>query len=285
MANLSKFSYQGSEITFQLGNGDVMVNATEMAKAFGKRVPEWTRLQSTKDFIDELWTIRNGGNPAVQKMHYDIYQTNDQGLNHILKQFDKDLHLIVTTSGGQIQGTWMHEDVALEFARWLSPSFAIWCNDHIKQMLRTGQTSVGSLSEDQRILQAMQILQQRVETTTKQLDLANDTIKHQAPKVEYYNEVLDSTGLISTTIIAKDLGMSAEALNKKLNQMGIIFRQNGTWVPYSRFQDKGFCKSKTFPYTDQDGRQKTSIHFYWTEAGRQYIFKVLRPILVTSEKL
>lgn len=25
-------------------------------------------------------------------------------------------------------GTWMHEDVALEFARWLSLAFAIWCN-------------------------------------------------------------------------------------------------------------------------------------------------------------
>ncbi len=52
-------------------------------------------------------------------------------------------------------GTWMHEDVALEFARWLSPAFAIWCNDHIKQMLTTGHTSMGSLNEDQEILRAM----------------------------------------------------------------------------------------------------------------------------------
>jgi hypothetical protein len=29
----------------------------------------------------------------------------------------------------------MHEDVALEFARWLSPAFAIWCNDRIKEIL------------------------------------------------------------------------------------------------------------------------------------------------------
>lgn len=61
-------------------------------------------------------------------MHYDIGQVDDKGLNHILKSFDRDLHLIVTTNGGQIQGTWMHEDVALEFARWLNPAFAIWCH-------------------------------------------------------------------------------------------------------------------------------------------------------------
>jgi phage antirepressor YoqD-like protein len=244
MSNLSKFSYQGSEITFQLSNGQVMANATEMARPFNKVPGKWLELPSTKEFLKALYTIRFS---------------------------DSLIHTVEGRNGG----TWMHEDVALEFARWLSPSFAIWCNDHIKQMLLTGFTSLGSISEDQRILQAMQILQQRVETTTKQLELANTTIKHQAPKVEYYDEVLDSTGLISTTIIAKDLGMSAETLNKKLNQLGIIFKQNGTWVPYSRYQDKGFCKSKTFPYTDQDGKQKTSIHFYWTEAGRQYIFKVM----------
>lgn len=29
----------------------------------------------------------------------------------------------------------MHEDVALEFARWLDPIFAIWCNDRIKELI------------------------------------------------------------------------------------------------------------------------------------------------------
>ena len=36
----------------------------------------------------------------------------------------------------------MHEDVALEFARWLSPAFAIWCNDRIKELLLNGQTNL-----------------------------------------------------------------------------------------------------------------------------------------------
>lgn len=36
----------------------------------------------------------------------------------------------------------MHEDVALEFSRWLSPSFAIWCNDRIKELLKFGATAL-----------------------------------------------------------------------------------------------------------------------------------------------
>src|SRR5690606_29415618 len=47
-------------------------------------------------------------------------------------------NLIVTNRGnhsdGREQGTWLHEDIAIEFARWLSPSFAIWCNDRIKDL-------------------------------------------------------------------------------------------------------------------------------------------------------
>lgn len=81
-------------------------------------------------------------------MHYDIEQVDDKGLNHILKSFDRDLHLIVTTNGGQIQGTWMHEDVALEFARWLSPAFAIWCNDRIKELLKYGMTATEERLEE-----------------------------------------------------------------------------------------------------------------------------------------
>ena len=37
--------------------------------------------------------------------------------------------LVFVVKGGlNPQGTWMNEDVAIEFARWLNPSFAIWCD-------------------------------------------------------------------------------------------------------------------------------------------------------------
>lgn len=56
--------------------------------------------------------------------------------------------LIQTVKGGKSeQGTWMHEDAALEFARWLSPAFAIWCNKRIKELLKTGVTTVSNDDE------------------------------------------------------------------------------------------------------------------------------------------
>ena len=99
-----------------------MVNATEMAKPFGKRPAKWLELPSTKEFLATLVTIRKS-----------------------------DSEFVKTINGGTTEkgkGTWMHEDVALEFARWLSPAFAIWCNDRIKELLMNGTVSTRTTQTD-----------------------------------------------------------------------------------------------------------------------------------------
>lgn len=102
------YSYQNNPIRFSV-NGKVSVNATNMAKPFGgsKRPNFWLNLQQTNEFLIVLSKARN------------------------LALAD----LVQVRKGGSNPGTWMHEDVALEFARWLSPEFAIWCNDRIKELL------------------------------------------------------------------------------------------------------------------------------------------------------
>ncbi len=107
MNALTTFSYAGSKITFATESG-VTVNATQMAKPFGKRPVDWLKYQTSQEFIAALCEVR--------------------------KITSADLVTVIKGGNGE-QGTWMHEDVALEFARWLSPKFAIWCNDRIKELL------------------------------------------------------------------------------------------------------------------------------------------------------
>ena len=86
------FQYNGSPITFQKGDS-VMVNATEMAKPFGKLVGDWLRLKATTEFTEAL----------SADMHIPI-----SALIQVVK------------GGNNEQGTWLHEDVALEFLSTLS---------------------------------------------------------------------------------------------------------------------------------------------------------------------
>jgi hypothetical protein len=123
------FDYEGNPVSF-MTEGGIMVNATEMAKPFGdsKRPKEWLRLSQSKEFIQALLDLKNseGGIPPSGGGTEVRILTSEE--------------LVQVKKGGANQGTWMHEDVAMEFARWLSPRFGIWCNDRIKELLTKGKT-------------------------------------------------------------------------------------------------------------------------------------------------
>ena len=247
--NNQVYNYNGNNITFQLGNGDVMVNATEMAKAFGKTPKDYLRTQSAQELINAL-SVR-------------------------LKCLPTDL--VIVKNGGTNYGTWLHEDIALDFAQWLSVDFKLWCNDRIKELLKTGVTTISD--EDEAIYNAMNILQKRLEASKQQVqmleskvELQETEIKYLAPKAKYTDEVLQSTSTFTTTQIAKDLGMSAQALNQKLKERKIQFFQSGQWFLTHTYQDKGYTDMRITPYFDtKTGEPKTSQSMVWTEKGRQFI--------------
>lgn len=64
MNEVTKFNYEGYDITFEFSDGNKMINATEMAKSFNKKVNDFLRLKNTKDYILILETrygeSRNG---------------------------------------------------------------------------------------------------------------------------------------------------------------------------------------------------------------------------------
>ncbi|MDK7675086.1 KilA-N domain-containing protein [Weeksella virosa] len=117
-----KFNYEGKAIDFKDQKGSVMVNATQMGKVFGKTPKDWLRLESTNEFLNVLKDSQKADMP--------------------LGLFDDEKTLVQVVHGGNNRGTWMHEDVALEFSRWLHPKFAIWTNKHIKELLLKGSTSI-----------------------------------------------------------------------------------------------------------------------------------------------
>jgi hypothetical protein len=110
MSSLIKvFEYLGEGITFRDIKGNLMVNATQMAKKFDCKPVDWLKTQPAIDFI------------ACVSAEVNIITSE----------------LVKTVKGGnpELQGTWMHEDVAFEFARWLSPEFGLWCNRMVKKMI------------------------------------------------------------------------------------------------------------------------------------------------------
>jgi prophage antirepressor-like protein len=99
-----------------------------------------------------------------------------------------------------------------------------------------------------------------------------DFVNRAAPKVRYYDSVLQSNSAIQASIIAKDYGMSAAAFNNLLHSLGIQYKIGRTWLLYSSFTNKGYTFSKT---KTVDGLQ-TAIFTCWTEKGRKWLYDVLK---------
>lgn len=95
------------------------------------------------------------------------------------------------------------------------------------------------------------------------------------PKVNYFDEVLQSNSTYTTNQIAKELGMSAIGLNKRLNDLHIQYKQSDTWLLYAKYQDKGYTKTKTHTFTDSLGKQQTAMNTVWTEKGRLFVHQLV----------
>ena len=105
--------------------------------------------------------------------------------------------------------------------------------------------------------------------------LQEKVITEQAPQVEYYKKVLSSESTYTATQIAKEFGWGAETLNRKLREIGVQYKQNGQWLLYSKYQDKGYTSTITREYKGATGKVHTSQQTVWTEKGRKFIHSLL----------
>ncbi|NPT44340.1 hypothetical protein GNZ12_24120 [Paraburkholderia sp. 1N] len=88
-------------------------NATVVAKRYKKRPNDWLGQTATLEYVagldDELVTGAAGNSNSVTGMAGKWYHTSNARAD----------------SGG---GTWLHPELAVEFARWCDAKFAVWCD-------------------------------------------------------------------------------------------------------------------------------------------------------------
>ena len=149
-----KFIYQNHEVDFELGNINLLVIATEMAKIFGKQVIAFSRNDDTKNFISECLKSEN---------------------SHFLG-IEKEEDLIISK---QKSGTWMHRILALKFAAWLSPAFEIWVYKTIDNLLN------GFYKKQREYLIAR-------ERAKKQIKAKRDELLESNPEMKEYFDLEDA---------------------------------------------------------------------------------------------
>lgn len=88
-------------------------------------------------------------------------------------------------------------------------------------------------------------------------------------KAKRYEEIYHSEKIYTVTEVAKDLGMSARKLNAILNNLGIQYKQNGTWHLYA--QHEHLVPSHCDYHITEYGQTMK-----WTNVGREWIMELLK---------
>ena len=106
--------------------------------------------------------------------------------------------------------------------------------------------------------------------------MAEQQVLEMKPKADYYDQILKSKKLIAIGQIAKDYGMSAQAMNKLLHELKVQYKQGGQWLLYQNHATKGYTASDTHEYKKKDGTIEFSLLTKWTQKGRIFLYELLK---------
>lgn len=114
----------------------------------------------------------------------------------------------------------------------------------------------------------------RQQLATKAM-LLEKQVSEITPKLTYLDRILSSKGTVTATQIAKDYDLTGQALNKILHEEKIQYKQNGQWLLYAKYMNKGYTRSETIDITRSNGEQDVTVNTRWTQKGRLFIHEIL----------
>lgn len=209
------------------------------------------------NLVDDDEKVRNnlptpGGNQQVWFLTEDgLYEVLMQSRKPIAKEFKKGVKEILKSirkTGGYIATT---EEESPE--------------EIMAKALLVAQATIKRKEERMKQLEA------ETEQQRETIELQDTEIKKAAPKVNYYDNHLQSVNTQTTTQVAKQIGMEAPKLNKKLKELGILYKQSCQWLLHSPYSSWGMHSTRTQTFTRSDGSTGTSVYTVWTTKGVRFI--------------
>jgi anti-repressor protein len=255
MNNLMNF--EGNNVEIFEHKGDILFNPKHVAKCLDiKNVNDSVRNFNKKQVIK----LKNSDIGNV-----DIRKLNNAGENFLT---ESGVYKLIFKS---------RKEEAERFQDWVTDEVLPSIRKHGAYM--TEQTLENVLSNPDTLIRLATDLKkereerQKLQLESKQKDKEIEVLK---PLATYTERILQSTGLFTATQIGKDYGLSGQEFNKLLNQVKIQYKQNGQWLLYARYHDRGYTGSETIPIKHKDGRPDSKINTKWTQEGRLFLYEFLK---------
>ena len=108
------------------------------------------------------------------------------------------------------------------------------------------------------------------------IEVQSERIAKDAPKVEYYDQTLNSEDCMTSSQVALDLGITAQELHNKLCQANIIYKQSGQWNLHKPYKGWKLHDTNTYTFPSSDGGTHTKVYTVWTQRGRRFIIALFK---------
>lgn len=191
----------------------------------------------------------------------------------------------VPTLGGNQESWFLTEDglyeVLMQSRKPIAKQFKKAVKQILKDIRKHGMYAKDELLDNPDLL--IEVATKYKEERTLRL-VAEQRVNELQPKADYYDTMLKSNKLITITTIAKNYGMSGNKMNQLLHEFGIQYRQGGTWLLYSKYQDKGYTHTAMELW---EGSSTPKPNTKWTQKGHIFLYEFLkaRDILPSIETL
>ena len=242
MNELQNFNFEGNEVPVKLVNDQLVFDAETVAKSVG------------------LTTIAKSGNAVVRWNRVRKYLNSPE-----------------VEKGDFITEPQMYR-LAIKANNKTAERFQDWVTNEVLPSIRRH----GAYMTDEKIEEALLNPDTIISLATQLKNeregrlIAEQQVKEFQPKVSYYDKVLSNDALMTISLIAKDYGMSGAGMNKLLHELGVQYRQGGTWLLYAKYQRTGWTHSETKTVPRKDGTEKAVLNTKWTQKGRLGLYALLK---------
>lgn len=228
---------------------------------------------------------------VAEWIDYSKTSKGSYDVSRMLNAIDEQEKLVRTIFvSGQNREMWfLTEDGLYEVLMQSRKPIAKSFKKEVKKILKTIRKTGGyipvtpEMSETEILSRAVLICKRTIDEQEKQIAFEQSKniqlskeLAQARPAAQFALECLDSPALFTTEQIAKDYGLSARALNQKLNLFGVQYKRSGQWLLYARYADQGLTHSKTQKIKHSDGSVEYKMYTCWTAKGRKFIHELLR---------
>ena len=208
----------------------------------------------------------------------DVCEVLELRTQKVVQRLEDDVlskYPIVDSLGRTQQATFVNEDglydTILESRKPHAKKFRKWVTSVVLPSIRKqGGYMVVRPDESEEAIMARAL--QIAHATLMRRD---EEIARLKPKADYADQVLDSVSCLTTTQVAKGMGMTAMELNRILCEKGIQYGQSGQYLLYASYARQGLAQNRTRTFLDLFGTVHTTSQLVWTEKGREFIHKLL----------